>query len=898
MTRAEYEAKYGTPPPIQPVKSEPIQMTRAEYEAKYGTKPEASIESKEFKYNQPEDRKAKILKLQNEAAASAKESKKANSFGGMAANFGKAFVGNIASSEVGLGKTIGESLAARNTLPALSAAQQGQEDIKVNLIKRIRENKKNGKDTSRLEKAYNQLTGESLDVNKFIDENLSATKKSNLKVGGEIGGTALDVLTAGAYGKAVKGAQSFKVIPKKSSAVIKTATAISPELGKIASIAGGKGGAAKKVLGGAAIGYTSDVAQGLQGARGEDRTGKKALIPGLGTLTGVAIPAVAEGTNKVSSLMQKRATKAVNQFDDLVGKITQGKISDIPRAKKALSNIDFDGVKTYKDLTKALNDKATTLKTKLDEVLSTKKEKILLDNLKFDTKVGEEVVSHNYVDDAINQLEELYKKTNDPIGQAKINQLKNNAKTNGITIQEVNDLARLHGTEFSTKAFSKTGEPFTSVNAQSFENTRAGLKSTARNLFGNDIYEATDKEISNLIRTRDLVKKVEEGVNNLQQKIIERGLFEKLGRNVSSILNKITGGGIKGFVEQMIPRGQGYKTMNALDLEAILEKNLKKIQELIEKELPETQMIQKLEEFISGPSASTGASALGSLEAKKPINLSKSQVTNTKGDRTILNSKPITSNKTGTNNIPSAIENANSINNKLPSNTERGVPNKIPSQLDKVNLQKGSASKKFVVGAGGLVGAAALVAQLPSKEKYTASDTKISESTPQTLPAKPQAEVPIQATGSKKVDLPKNTVVQTKYKDQDLKITQSDLDILLPILYGEISNRPTEKKELEARVILGTALNRIREHSKRGTKRTLAQILSEKNQYQAYAGKQYNIYMAGKGGKKAEEIEAITKKLLAELGSQTFKDITNGASYYIHNKDESITFDDKKKLFR
>lgn len=43
MTRAEYEAKYGTKAPVvtSPVPSAPVQMTRAEYEAKYGQKPAA-----------------------------------------------------------------------------------------------------------------------------------------------------------------------------------------------------------------------------------------------------------------------------------------------------------------------------------------------------------------------------------------------------------------------------------------------------------------------------------------------------------------------------------------------------------------------------------------------------------------------------------------------------------------------------------------------------------------------------------------------------------------------------------------------------------------------------------------------------------------------------------------
>ena len=47
-----------------------------------------------------------------------------------------------------------------------------------------------------------------------------------------------------------------------------------------------------KLLGGAIPGYVGDVGTGLQGLRGEDRTGAKALIPGVGTALGTAFGSV------------------------------------------------------------------------------------------------------------------------------------------------------------------------------------------------------------------------------------------------------------------------------------------------------------------------------------------------------------------------------------------------------------------------------------------------------------------------------------------------------------------------------------------------------------------------------------------------------------------------------
>lgn len=124
---------------------------------------------------------------------------------------------------------------------------------------------------------------------------------------------------------------------------------------------------------------------------------------------------------------------------------------------------------------------------------------------------------------------------------------------------------------------------------------------------------------------------------------------------------------------------------------------------------------------------------------------------------------------------------------------------------------------------------------------------------------------------------------------------------LRPIMFGEISNRPPEKQELEARVILNTALNRIKEHSsKRGARKSIDEILTEENQYQAFKGEQYNLYKGQPGNLDAEkkkQIDAIIDKLLEEIESGAFSDNTEGAFYYKHNPDGSITYDNDRALF-
>lgn len=133
-------------------------------------------------------------------------------------------------------------------------------------------------------------------------------------------------------------------------------------------------------------------------------------------------------------------------------------------------------------------------------------------------------------------------------------------------------------------------------------------------------------------------------------------------------------------------------------------------------------------------------------------------------------------------------------------------------------------------------------------------------------------------------------------------IDKKDFDeTFRPILFGEVSNRSGSKKDLEARVILNTAINRLVEHRNRGTGKGFKDILTQPNQYQAYGGEQYNLYLSGDGEKldvkKKQEVDRLLDSLWTEMVSGQLEDNTRGAFYYIHNDDGSITYDDLKPLF-
>lgn len=267
------------------------------------------------------------LRAQTQAdiAQSNTELQKANSVGGFIGNFGKALVSNLAPSEVGLGQTLQKTFLGQGD--TYSKLIQDTSNSQVALAQLISKNKKSGKDTSKLEGLYaeGQKQLSDLQGNLAQETNLPTTGQAV----GQLAGTALDLLTAGQYGKSTLGMKTGALAPKASTAKL-LGTAVSPELTKIAGTQTGglfTGQGVKNILGNTGIGYASDVTTGLAGLRGEDRTGGKAFIPGAGTLLtggistagelGKSIQNVRDPAIKATKLVEKR-TKELNKLDNYV----------------------------------------------------------------------------------------------------------------------------------------------------------------------------------------------------------------------------------------------------------------------------------------------------------------------------------------------------------------------------------------------------------------------------------------------------------------------------------------------------------------------------------------------------------------------------------------------------
>lgn len=287
-------------------------------------------------FNVPEPanyRENRIKQFQSEQVGYDAATKEANSPMGFLKNFGKGLVKAIAPSEVGLGKTIaGVLYQGGKEDKALQETVATGEDVKVNLLKTIREQEAQGKDTTRLKQAYNEQ-----------EKNVANTARTardlvqlptTAQAVGQIAGTGLDILTAGTYSKAKTAPMASGRLFSGATPAVKTlATAAgAPELG---AIAGQKAGGLFSLRGvgniakGATTGYATDVALGLQGERGTEREGTKAFIPGLSTALGTAIPVASEATktfkniiNPTSGIVEKRLN-ALTDLETKNGKVAR-----------------------------------------------------------------------------------------------------------------------------------------------------------------------------------------------------------------------------------------------------------------------------------------------------------------------------------------------------------------------------------------------------------------------------------------------------------------------------------------------------------------------------------------------------------------------------------------------
>lgn len=310
---------------------------------------------------------------------------------------------------------------------------------------------------------------------------------------------------------------------------------------------------------------------------------------GVETAIDTAVDVTKVGIKKVDDLSiannASRVAKQEAKVDDAVARIIQGSPDDIAKAKKALSEIDTDGVKTYEDLNTRMDESLDTLRKKVDAELDadptvyTKFKLARKNEVKgLDGKVT--TVYDNPVIRAIDELEAYYTKIGDIQNKTKVGQYRAKLESDGLRLKEVNDIARMHGKDLN--AFNANGELASGLSKQAAENTRKGLKDTVRQNMPDDKTRAMDESMSNILATKDLTVKMQDKVQKLYQKIKNRTLAQKVGGAVADVVDLASFGTLRGFVQKLLPSNVGLKTANSLDLEAELAKNLKQIDKLLE----------------------------------------------------------------------------------------------------------------------------------------------------------------------------------------------------------------------------------------------------------------------------------------------------------------------------
>lgn len=269
---------------------------------------------------------------QSSASTSAPQPGVFHKIGAVAKTVGKA----LTSSENAFGNDIAGAIipSTGQVKIAQSASDTAASNIQK-LNQDLQAKQAAGQDTTHLVAAIKALGGTpSFNVSQ-VDPTLA---KSNAQIIGDAAGTALDIASAGSYGKAADGAKSFELLSgadkaaaaakaaeetAKTGSIVKgiettgkvagttapvTETIAKKGLGQTLKVIGAK--TAEHAAVGAGTGYAYDVANNLQ----QGKTGIHALKPGMGTLLGGTVPVGIGGAQAAFAITADNAPRFINSL--------------------------------------------------------------------------------------------------------------------------------------------------------------------------------------------------------------------------------------------------------------------------------------------------------------------------------------------------------------------------------------------------------------------------------------------------------------------------------------------------------------------------------------------------------------------------------------------------------
>ncbi len=156
-----------------------------------------------------------------------------------------------------------------------------------------------------LKKKYFTMAVDMLEEAQGVGKGIIGDTRTPEQIVGDAAGVALDILSAGSYGKSSLTSKSFQLAPKVvkplTTAVKKTVGDTLKTIGQTTAIRSATG---------AGTGYAFDVSQNLQNGK----TGLGALQPGIGTVVGATIPIGIGGIQAGRAITRGTAYKFINSL--------------------------------------------------------------------------------------------------------------------------------------------------------------------------------------------------------------------------------------------------------------------------------------------------------------------------------------------------------------------------------------------------------------------------------------------------------------------------------------------------------------------------------------------------------------------------------------------------------
>ncbi len=288
-------------------------------------------------------------------------------------------------------------------------------------------------------------------------------------------------------------------------------------------------------------------------------------------------------------------TNNVERINKLAGRVNQGAKKDIAPTIKATELItpeEVQSINTYDDLSNVMNKKLAETGAKQDAILSSNTETYRLPKL--NVKSGDTQI--NWVNQMLNGMKEFYAKTKDYDNLGKVSALKEKALTDGLTVKEINDLARMHSHDMSS--YNANSELASGISKVANENIRKGVKNTVKNLVDDPQYKALDKDFEIIFNTKKLAQKNYDNFLKSQNRIKDEGFLRKYGVKTAEVINQISRGYISGFVSGFVPKGAGMRLNTSHGMGIDLSKNLQELHSLVNKDLPPKVLKARLDKLM------------------------------------------------------------------------------------------------------------------------------------------------------------------------------------------------------------------------------------------------------------------------------------------------------------